>query len=463
MVKSGANKMGIMPINRLIITMSLPMMVSMLVQALYNVVDSIFVSQICEDALTAVSMAFPMQMLLIASATGAGVGVNALLSRSLGEKNQDMADKTAINGLFIYLAAFIVFFVVGIFAVKPFYAFQTGNASSVISEMGNEYLTCILMASLGMYVQMYCERLLISTGRTVYTMITQSTGAIINIILDPIMIFGLFGFPELGVLGAAVATVSGQWVAAIMAAVINVKKNHDVRIDLKQLLHPDGKVIKTILAVGIPSMIMQAIGSVMTFTFNKILIMFSSTAVAVFGVYFKLNSIVFMPVFGLNNGIVPIIAYNYGAANRKRITRTIKYGVIYATVLMIIGLMIIELIPDKLLLMFNASENMLAIGVPALRIICLSFMFAGSCIVLSSVFQAFGHGILSMFVSLARQLIVLIPAAYILAMIGKTHGNDVTYVWWSFNIAEIMSVTLSLLFFKHLYNKVISKIPEGDE
>lgn len=463
MEKSGANKMGVMPVNKLLITMSLPMMISMLVQAFYNVVDSIFVSQICEDALTAVSMAFPMQTLLIAAATGTGVGVNALLSRSLGEKNQSMANKAAINGLFIYLIAFVIFFILGIFAVKPFYTFQTGDASSLINEMGNEYLTCILMASLGMYIQMYSERLLISTGRTMYTMFTQGTGAIINIILDPIMIFGLLGFPKLGVLGAAVATVTGQWIAAIIAVIINVKKNHDVRINFKELLHPDSKVIKIILAVGIPSMIMQAIGSVMTFTFNKILIMFSSTAVAVFGIYFKLNSIIFMPIFGLNNGLVPIIAYNYGAENRKRITKVIKYAIIYATALMVIGLVLIELIPDKMLLMFNASEHMLAIGVPALRIICISFMFAGTCIVLSSVFQAFGHGILSMFVSLARQIIVLIPAAYILAKIGMAHGGDVTYVWWSFDIAEIASIIISLIFFKYLYNKVISKIPEGDE
>lgn len=463
MDKSGANKMGVMPVNKLLISMSLPMMISMLVQALYNIVDSIFVSQICEDALTAVSMAFPMQTLLIASATGTGVGVNALLSRSLGEKNKEMANKAASNGLFIYLVAFIVFFVVGIVAVKPFYVFQTGDASSQITQFGNEYLTCILMASLGMYVQMYAERLLISTGRTIYTMFTQGIGAIINIILDPIMIFGLLGFPELGVLGAAVATVTGQWVAAAIAVIINIKKNHDVSINLRMVLKPEGKVVKTILAVGVPSMIMQAIGSVMTFSFNKILIMFSSTAVAVFGVYFKLNSIIFMPIFGLNNGLVPIIAYNYGARNRKRITKVIKYGVMYATALMIIGLILIEIFPDTMLGFFNASDNMLAIGVPALRIICISFIFAGACIVLSSVFQAFGHGILSMFVSLARQLIVLLPAAYVLAMIGMANGGNVSYVWWSFDIAEIVSITLSIIFFRYLYNKVISKIPEGAE
>lgn len=455
--------MGIMPVNKLLITMSLPMMISMLVQAFYNVVDSIFVSRICEDALTAVSMAFPMQTLLIASAAGTGVGVNALLSRSLGEKNQHRANQAASNGLTLYLIAFVIFFFIGIFAVKPFYIFQTDGTSPVIVDMGHKYLTCVLVASLGMYVQMYCERLLISTGRTFYTLFTQGIGAVINIILDPIMIFGLFGFPKLGILGAAVATVTGQWIAAIIAVVINLKKNHDVKVDIKDVIHPNGNVVKTILAVGIPSMIMQAIGSVMTFMFNKILIMFSSTAVAVFGVYFKLNSVVFMPIFGLNNGLVPIIAYNYGARNRKRITKVIKYGVIYATSLMLLGLILIQLIPDKMLLLFNASENMLAIGVPALRIICISFIFAGTCIVLSSVFQAFGHGLLSMFVSLARQLIVLLPAAYILAKIGMAQGGDVTYVWWSFDIAEVMSITLSIIFFRYLYKTVISQIPEGDE
>lgn len=462
MSETGANKMGNMPVNKLLISMSLPMMISMLVQALYNVVDSIFVARISEDALTAVSMAFPLQTLLIASATGTGVGLNALLSRALGQKNRELANKAATNGLFLGFIAYLIFVVIGIFAVRPFYVFQTGTADSPIVEHGVKYLSCVLVVSFGMYTQILFERLLISTGRTIYTMITQTIGAIINIIMDPILIFGMFGFPAMGVLGAAIATVLGQCVAAIVAIIFNIKLNHDIRVSFKGF-RPDTYVLKTLLSVGIPTMIMQAIGSVMVFGFNKILIWFSSTAVAVFGIYFKINSIIFMPIFGMNNGMVPIVAYNYGAQNRKRIVKTIKYSIVYATALMLIGLAIIQIIPDKLLALFNASENMLAIGVPALRIICISFIFAGTAIILSSVFQALGHGVLSMTVSLIRQLFVLLPAAYILALIGKSHGNDVSYIWWSFDIAEIASIITSLICFRILYKKVISKIPDGNE
>jgi putative MATE family efflux protein len=460
MNKTGADKMGVMPINKLLLSMSLPMMISMMIQALYNIVDSIFVAQICEDALTAVSMAFPMQTLLIASAVGIGVGVNALLSRSLGEKNKTLANKAATNGLLLGLIAYIIFLLIGIFGVKPFYLLQVGSADSPITQYGIQYLSCVMIFSFGMYTQIICERILISTGRTVYSMITQLIGAVINIILDPIMIFGYFGMPAMGVIGAAVATVTGQCAAAAVAVILNIKKNHDVHISFKAF-RPDKSAIKTILAVGIPSMIMQAIGSVMTFTFNKMLIWFSSTAVAIFGIFFKLNSIVFMPVFGLNNGMVPIISYNFGAQNRKRMLKTIKYSVIYAMAIMLIGLAIIEIFPDKLLFLFNASDNMLAIGVPALRIICMSFALAGCSIVMSSVFQALGHGVLSMFISLIRQLIVLLPCAFILALIGKHNGGNVSYIWWSFDIAEIASLTTSLLFFRHIYKTVISKLPEG--
>ncbi len=459
-MNSKENKMGTMPVNKLLISMSLPMMISMLVQALYNVVDSIFVAQICEDALTAVSMAFPLQTLLIASATGTGVGLNALLSRSLGQKNQKMVNKTAVNGLFIGLIAYFIFLMIGIFGVSPFYIVQTG-ANSPITSYGIEYLQCVMIFSFGMYTQMLFERLLISTGRTMYSMITQLIGAIINIILDPIFIFGKFGMPAMGVRGAAIATVLGQCIAAVLAIIINLKKNDDITISFKGF-RPDTNVIKTILSVGIPSMIMQAIGSVMVFGFNNILHMFSETAIAVFGVYFKLNSIVFMPIFGLNNGMVPIVSYNYGAQNRTRMMRTVKYSIIYACVIMFIGLAVVELIPDKLLLLFNASEQMLAIGVPALRIICMSFAFAGIAIVISSLCQALGHGVFSMMISLIRQLIVLLPAAFILAMIGRANGNDVSFVWWSFNIAEIASLATSLFFFRRLYNKVIAKVSKGE-
>ncbi len=461
MTKTGADKMGTMPVNKLLISMSLPMMVSMLIQALYNVVDSIFVAQINEDALTAVSMAFSMQTLMVASATGIGVGVNALLSRSLGEKNRKLADMAASNGIFLAIIAYAIFAIIGVFCVKPFYLFQTGDINSPITQYGIEYLSCVMICSFGMYTQMLFERLLISTGRTLYSMITQTVGAVINIILDPILIFGLCGSPQLGVLGAALATVIGQCVAGVLAIVFNIKINHDIHIDFKHL-KPKSSIIKTILSVGVPSMVMQAIGSVMTFTFNKILIWFSSTAVAVFGVYFKLNSIIFMPIFGLNNGMVPIVAYNYGAKNRKRLLQTVKYSVIYAMSLMLIGLALIEVFPKQMLLLFNASENMLSIGIPALRIICLSFAFAGCAIVLSSLFQAMGHGIYSMMISLIRQMFVLLPSAFVLAFIGKHMGNDVSYIWWSFNIAEIASIATSLILFRRLYKNTISKLPEGD-
>ena len=462
MGKSGANKMGTMPVNKLLISMSLPMMVSMLIQALYNVVDSIFVAKICEDALTAVSIAFSMQTLMTASAVGIGVGLNALLSRSLGENNRDHADKAAINGLFLGLIAYIIFALLGIFAVEPFYLSQTKDAASPITQYGIEYLSWVMICSFGMYAQVLLERLLISTGRTFYSMITQTIGAVTNIILDPILIFGMLGMTEMGVKGAAIATVTGQCVAAVIALIFNITKNHDIKIRVKGFI-PDRRIIGTILSVGIPSMIMQAIGSVMTFCFNKMLIWFSSTAVAVFGVYFKLNSIIFMPIFGLNNGMVPIIAYNYGARNRKRMMKTLKYSIIYAMSIMFIGMVLMEVFPRQMLMLFNASEHMLEIGVPALRIICLSFTFAGCAIVLSSLFQALGHGVYSMMVSLIRQVFVLIPSAFVLALIGRHMGNNVSYIWWSFDIAEIASIVTSVTLFGRLYKKTIAKIPDGDE
>ena len=444
------NKMGTMPVNRLLISMSLPMMASMLVQALYNVVDSVFVAKISEEALTAVSLAFPMQSLMIAAATGMGVGINSLLSRSLGQKNYERANKAAVNGIFIEMLASVIFILLGLTVTRVFYEMQSGRGN--ITDMGVEYLTIVTVFSFGLFGQIAFERLLQATGKTLYTMLTQGLGAVINIILDPILIFGLLGAPKMGVAGAAAATVTGQWIAAAMAIGINFKKNREIHISFKGF-RPDGHTVKTILAVGVPSMIMQAIGSVMTFCMNKILNGFSSTAVAVFGVYFKLNSFVFMPVFGLNNGMIPIIAYNYGARKKERITAAIKYSVIFAVIMMIAGLAVIQLIPDKLLLMFDASEHMLEIGITALRIISLSFCFAGICIVLSSVFQALGHGFSSMFVSFARQLVILLPSAYILSLFG-----NVDLVWWSFNIAEIASIILCVTIYARLYRKVIKPL-----
>ncbi len=444
------NKMGVMPVNKLLVSMSLPMMISMLVQALYNIVDSIFVAQLSEDALTAVSLAFPMQSLMIAAATGLGVGINALLSRSLGQKNFDNANKAAVNGIFMELAACVIFIILGLTVTRPFYEIQAGKGE--ITEMGIEYLRIVTTLSVGIFVQITFERLLQATGKTICTMITQTTGAVINIIFDPIMIFGLCGFPKMGVAGAALATVLGQCVAAALAVIINLKKNHEIHISFKGF-RPHSVTVKTILSVGIPSMIMQAIGSVMTFCMNKLLNGFSSTAVAVFGVYFKLNSFVFMPVFGLNNGMVPIISYNYGAAKKERITKTIKYSICYAVGMMLLGLAIIQIFPDKLLLLFNASDNMLEIGVVALRIICLSFIFAGASIVFSSVFQALGHGFISMFISMARQLFVLLPAAYLLSLMG-----NVNLIWWSFIIAEIAAISLSIVMYIRIYNKIIKPL-----
>ena len=446
------NKMGTMPVNKLLVTMSLPMVISMIVQALYNIVDSIFVSRLSEDALTAVSMAFPMQNLMISVAVGTGVGINAMLSRALGEKKFEAANKTAENGIFIEVLGYVLFLLIGIFVTKPFFLAQAGAGD--IANMGIEYTRICLLMSFGIFMQIGFERILQSTGRTIFTMITQSTGAIINIILDPILIFGLFGMPKMGVAGAAIATVTGQICAAILAITFNLTKNPDVHISFKGF-KPQIIFVKNILSVGIPSIIMSSVGSAMTFGMNKILITFSSTAVAVFGVYFKLNSFVFMPVFGLNNGMVPIVSYNYGAQNKKRLTKTIKLAIMYAVCIMFIGIMLFQFIPDVLLRLFDASDHMLEIGIPALRVISLSFAFAGICIVISSSLQALGHGFLSMMISITRQLIILLTSAYILAKFGGIHA-----VWWSFNIAEIASLTLSLLFFKHMYNKIIKHLGE---
>ena len=451
------NKMGTMPINKLLISMALPMVISMLVQAMYNIVDSIFVSRLSENALTAVSMAFPMQSLMFSVAAGIGVGMNALLSRSLGQKNFKAANKAAMNGMFLEAIGAFLFILVGIFLVEPFFRIQTDNPE--IIDLGISYTRLCMVLCFGIYGQFTFERILQSTGRTFYTMITQLVGAVINIILDPIMIFGLLGFPKLGVAGAALATVIGQIFAAAIAFILNKKKNPDVQLEFKGF-RPENHYIKTILAVGIPSIIMASVGSVMTFGMNLILGVYlaSSTAVAVFGVYFKLNSFIFMPVFGLNNGMVPIVSYNYGARNRKRLMDTIKFSIIYAVALMLIGLALFQFIPDKLLALFNASEDMLAIGVPALRIISLSFSFAGVCIIIVSTFQALGHGFFSMFVSIARQLVVLLPSAFILAAVGGLQAT-----WWSFPIAEIASLTLSLVFFKHLYDKIIKPLDEPEK
>ncbi len=444
------NKMGVMPVNKLLITMSLPMMISMIVQALYNIVDSIFVSQVSEAALTAVSLAFPLQILSIAVGAGTGVGINAILSRSLGEKDFEKANKVASNGVFLTVMSYLAFVLIGIFAVKPFFMVQT-NQEDILTA-GISYLSICLIFSIGIFTQMTFERLLQSTGKTFYTMITQGTGAIINIILDPILIFGWFGLPAMGATGAALATVIGQVIAAILAIILNHRVNHEVKLIFRGF-RPDGKIIKSIYSVGIPSIIMQAIGSIMTYGMNQILIQFTSTATAVFGVYFKLQSFILMPIFGLNNGMIPIVAYNYGAADKERVLKTIRFSVFYAVAIMLIGLSVFQIFPTQLLMMFNASPSMLEIGVPALRIISLSFLFAGYCIMISSVFQALGNGIYSMVVSIARQLVVLLPAAYFLSKTG-----ELSLVWWAFPASEIMSLILCTVFLYKTYHDVIAKL-----
>lgn len=451
------NKMGIMPIGKLVFNMSLPMMVSMMVQALYNIVDSIFVAKLSENALTAVSLAFPLQTLLIAVATGTGVGMNALLSKSLGEKDFKKANKTATNAAFIYAVSYIIFLILGFTVVKPFYRSQVGSADAEIMTMGVDYLSTVMIFSFGIFTQVFFERLLTSTGRTIFSMTSQLSGAVTNIILDPILIFGMFGAPKMGVTGAAVATVIGQCVAGLVAGTCNHKFNHEVRFQFKGF-KPDFKIIGTIYAVGIPSIVMQSIGSVMTYCMNRILIEFSSTATAVFGVYFKLQSFFFMPVFGLNNGITPIIAYNYGARQRKRMVKTIKVSLATAFCLTFIGFVLFESIPQALLGLFNASDDMLKIGVPALRTIGVHYLIAWFCIIAGTVFQALGKAVFSMVVSIMRQLVVLVPAAYLLAKFGGLH-----MVWWSFPIAEVMSFIVSLTFLIKIWNDIIKDIPEGRE
>lgn len=442
--------MGVMPISKLIISMSLPIMVSMLVQAFYNIIDSIFVAKINENALTAVSMAFPIQNLMIAVGVGTAVGVNALLARSLGEKDFGKVNKIAENAVFLIILSYLAFLLVGLLGAEPFFRSQTDIEEIVI--YGKQYLSVCCCCSFGLFTQVMFERMLQATGKTIYTMFTQGIGAIINIILDPILIFGLFGLPAMGVTGAAVATVIGQIAAGVLAVVFNQTKNHEVRIQMKGF-SPDGAIIKQIYIIGVPSIIMQAIGSVMNYGMNRILIAFSSTATAVFGVYFKLQSFVFMPVFGLNNGIIPIMAYNYGAGNKDRVTKTLKYSIGYAVAIMTAGFIVFQLIPGPLLKLFSASDTMLSLGIPALRIISISFVLAAFCIACGSMFQALGKAVYSMFVSIARQLLVLLPVAFALAQLG-----NVNLVWWAFPIAELMSLTMTIIFIRKVNKDVISKM-----
>ncbi len=452
------NKMGTMPVNKLLRNMAFPMILSMLVQALYNIVDSIYVSRIPvyhDQALAAVGLAFPIQILLMAVANGTAVGVNALLSRALGEKDEKTVRKTAHNGIILFAISAVVFMLIGFFFSEKLIAGQ--GAEGITLRYGTEYLSVVCIFSFGIFTQVLFERLLQSTGRTLLSMSTQITGAVINIVLDPIMIYGWLGFPRMEVKGAAVATVVGQIVAGCLAVILNLKKNKDIRFSFSDI-KPDGKTIGKIYTVGLPSIIMQAIGALMNFLMNGILYSLDELAVSVFTVYYKLQSLFFMPTFGINNGMIPIVAYNYGAGKRRRMIKTIKLSMVYAFVALSLGFLAFEFIPETLLNLFNSEGGSIGeLGVPALRIIGTHFLVAWFCIIAGSVFQALGNGIYSMFVSLARQLIVLIPVAYVLAKIG-----GLPLVWWSFPIAEVMSLLVSTFFLIRINRRVISKVPDNE-
>lgn len=445
------NKMGNMPVNRLLLSMAIPMIISMMVQALYNIIDSIWVSNINQDALTAISLAFPMQNLMISIGVGTGVGVNALLSKSLGEKNHKMVNQTMRNGLFLSVLSGVFCMLIALVASRTFFTVQTDIVP--IIDYGSEYLFICMFFCIPAFGQIFFERLLVSTGKTLYSMITQMSGAVLNIVLDPILIFGYGPAPELGMKGAAIATVTAQFCAMLLAIFFNLKYNHEIHFSSLHNFHPNWNIIKRIYMVALPSIIMMSITSIMIFGFNKILMGFTDAAATVLGIYFKLQSFVFMPIFGLNNGMVPIIAYNYGARKPERMVRTIRLSIVYAIGIMIVGMSIFNIFPKELLLIFNATEEVLEIGIPALRIISLSFLLAGFCIVVGSVFQALENGLLSMLISVCRQLLVLLPCAYLLAQIG-----NLNIVWFAFPIAEIISLLLSSIGMLYIYRLKIKPL-----
>ena len=455
----GENKMGAMPIGKLLINMATPIIIAMVIQAFYNIVDSFFVSRISDvesetqSAIAAMSLAFPVQNLLIGFATGIGVGVNSLFSRSLGEGKQEQANWAAGNGIGLALIAWAMFALFGIFFTRPFFEIQSDVPLTV--ENGTVYTAICCIFSLGIFVEILGERLLQASGRTFYTLITQGTGAILNIIFDPILIFGLFGFPKMGIAGAAVATVFGQWVAAGLAVFFNFKVNPDVQFSLRYL-KPRWDILRPILTVGIPSIIMTGISSVMNFAMNQILLGFKNLGeipTGVFGIYFKLQSFFFMPLFGLNNAAISIIAYNYGAKKPERITKTLKISLACALSFMLVGLGVFQLFPEALLGIFQTGDTFLAVGRVALRIISFHFPMAAICICLISSFQAMGIGIYSTIVSLCRQMLALLPAAYLLSLAG-----NIDLVWWAFPIAELVSVIATLLFFLRLYRRRIKPL-----
>lgn len=444
------NKMGVMPVGKLLVNMALPMIISMLVQAFYNIVDSVYVSQVSESAVTALSLAFPVQNMQIGFAVGVGVGVNALLSQSLGRKDQESVNWAAGQGVFLALVATALFMLFGFFGVRPYYTMQSTVAETV--EGGIAYTSICCIFTVGIFIQVLCERLLQATGRAMQTMILQGTGAIINIILDPVFIHGWWGMPRMGVAGAAVATVIGQCTGAVLGIYLNLRHNPEVQLHVK-FMKPNWKVISPILEVGIPSVVMNGIGSVMNFGMNQILQGFNEVATGVFGIYYKLQSLFFMPLFGINNATISILAYNYGARKPKRIVHTLKLATAVAVCIMLVGLAVFQLFPQALLGIFNPTEEFLAIGVKALRILCLPFPVAAICISLGASFQALGKGSYSTVVSLCRQLIVLLPVAYLLSLTGSVDN-----VWWSFPIAEVMSALVTGLLFAKLYRQKVKPL-----
>ncbi|MBP3365524.1 MAG: MATE family efflux transporter [Treponema sp.] len=444
------NKMGTMPVTKLLLNMSLPIMLSMLVMACYNVVDSVFVARIHENALTAISLAFPVQTLMLAVSIGTAIGVNALLAMKLGEKDSDAVNRIAMNGLFLAVCSYAVFLFLGIFFIVPYLSSQTDSAH--ILQFGKEYLFIIMTASIAVFVTTMSDRLLQATGRTFFTMITQLLGSVTNIILDPLMIFGIGPFPQMGMAGAAWATVIGQCVSAVSSIFFNIRKNPDIQFKLKGF-RPDPRIIAQIYKIGVPSILLQSINSVTSYGMNLILGAFSATAIAVYGVYFKLNSFVFMPVFGLTTGMIPIISYNYGAQNALRIKKTVRSALFIAVFIMIAGVTVFECIPAHLLRLFKASSSMLEIGCTAMRIIAPSFIGAAIGITFGSVFQALGKSFLSMIVSLVRQIIVLLPAAYLLSRTGVLSN-----VWYCFLIAETVSISVSVAFMLRIKKTVINRM-----
>ena len=448
-----SRRMGEMPEGKLLLTMAVPMILSMLVQALYNVVDSIYVARVSEDCLSALSLAFPAQNIMIGLGTGTGVGVSTLVSRALGRRDQDEASRVAGTAIFLSVCCWVLIALFGVFGAGAFIRSQTNVES--IRQYADSYLRIVTVASLFVYLEICVERLLQSTGMTKLSMWTQMIGAVTNIILDPFFIYGWAGLPAMGTAGAAVATVIGQAVGAAVGFLFHVRLNRELPVRLRDI-RPYGRIISSVYRIGFPSILMMCIGSLTNYLMNIILGAFTSTAVAVYGVYFKIQSFFFMPVFGINNGLIPIIGYNYGARKKERIYRTIRYGVLYACCFMFLGLALFQLIPQVLLGVFSPSEAMLSIGVPALRRISLSFLFAGFCIVAGSTCQALDRSINSLFVSILRQVVALIPAAWLLSKTG-----DVNMVWWSFPIAEIMSLAASAFFLRSALKGMEKTLSDG--